>query len=539
VSGTRFIFVLRMTRLTVPITACSLDEALLDIKNAAQRQADQIEIRLDYFDSVSARMDFAELVRSSPLPILWTLRHASEGGKFTGSLSEQIDILLAAISVGGEYIDIEFARWLTAGNEKKRLLNTIAELRKTGQTIKLILSSHNFTNTPPNLSELFEKIAADPHADIAKIACTANSITDNFAVFDILKNASKPAIAIAMKPLGAISRILARKFNAELTFASLADGKGSAPGQLTLETMKNEFNYNHIGPETLIAGVVGDPVEHSLSPLIHNLANLHDRVNSVYVKFEVAKSYDNFCGFIDALRARPWLNMMGLSITIPHKTNALQYLKDHHEDVDPLAEKIGAVNTLTFHIDGSLSGANTDYLGVLETLRCKANLASQDLAGKRVAVLGAGGVCRAIVAAMTSADADVTIYNRTEEKAHALADDFHCRYQPWESRNSLSADILINGTSLGLHPNSDISPLEPAALKPGMIVFDTVYNPLETKLLRLARERGAQPIDGANMLVFQAAEQIKIWRKAQQKGEISIPTDIMKEAMLSRLNLTR
>jgi 3-dehydroquinate dehydratase/shikimate dehydrogenase len=524
-----------MTRLTVPITAASLDEAILDINNAAQRGAEQIEIRLDYLPT--DQLDFSLLDRETPLPILWTLRHESEGGKFTGSVREQIDILLAAISAGGEYVDIEFARWLTAGVEKEPLLNKIAELRKSGRTVKLILSSHNFTNTPPDLAATFKKIADDPHADVAKIACTANDINDNFAVFDILKNTTKSAIAIAMKPLGAISRILAPKFNAELTFASLADGKGSAPGQLTLETMKNEYNYDHIGSKTLIAGVVGDPVEHSLSPLIHNLANLHNRADSVYVKFEVIRSYDKFCEFIEALRKRPWLNMMGLSVTIPHKTNALQYLKDHNEPVDPLAEKIGAVNTLTFHPNGSLSGANTDYLGVLETLRCEAGLAPQNLAGKRVVVLGAGGVCRAIVAAMTFAGAEVTIYNRTEEKARSLADDFNCRYQPWESRNNLSADIVINGTSLGLHPNSDISPLSADAIEPGMIVFDTVYNPLETKLFRLARERGAKPIDGANMLVYQAAEQIKIWRKAQQKEEIPIPTDIMKKAMLNKLKI--
>jgi 3-dehydroquinate dehydratase/shikimate dehydrogenase len=520
-----------MTRLTAAITADSLEQALHDLQRSAQAGAQQVEIRLDHLESV----DFNALVCETSLPIVWTLRHCSEGGKFTGLVAEQIDALIEALDAGGEYVDIEFRRWQTAGDDKKRLLDKIAELRKSGRPVKLILSWHNFQCTPPDVAQIFQTIANNPHADVVKVACYAESIRDNFILFDLMKTSSKPAVAIAMGPLGAISRILAPKLGAELTFASLAEGEGSAPGQLTLETMKNEYNVDRIDHDTLIAGVVGHPVEHSLSPLIHNRAYQTMNQDAAYVKFDVADSYDDFCLFIDGLRQRRWLDVMGLSITIPHKTNALRYLKEHDEDIAPLAEKIGAVNTLIFHPDGKLSGDNTDYLGVLETLHREAKLSPADLAGKRVAVLGAGGVSRAIVAAMAAAQARITIYNRSEDKARQLAEEFICDWQPWDRRNQLEADIVINGISLGMHPNINTCSLEPSALSPGMIVFDTVYNPLETKLLKLARERGAQPVDGANMLVYQAAEQIKLWLTARQKEEFSIPIDIMKRAMLSKL----
>jgi 3-dehydroquinate dehydratase / shikimate dehydrogenase len=224
-----------------------------------------------------------------------------------------------------------------------------------------------------------------------------------------------------------------------------------------------------------------------------------------------------------------------LSVTIPHKTNAIRYLKSQNAFIDPLAEKIGAVNTLVFNRDGSIAGYNTDYLGVLETLRVIAGIDKSTLKNRRVNVLGGGGVCRAIVAAMTSAGADVTIFNRTTSKAQSLAEEFLCRWEPWEKRNSAPADILINGTSLGMHPNIKECPLDPSALRPGMVVFDTVYNPLETQLLQFARCAQALPVNGADMLVYQAARQINLWFNQEQKEEFSIPIGIMKNAVLSKL----
>jgi 3-dehydroquinate dehydratase/shikimate dehydrogenase len=514
------------TKLTIPITASSVVQAIQDIRAAAEAGADLAEMRLDYLASV----DYAAIINNSPLPILWTLRHASEGGKFTGSVEEQIEQLTAAVETGGAYVDIEYRRWLAAGPAGAKLAERVSKKKA-----KLILSAHNFKETPGDIVSLGKEIEKVPCCDVVKIACMAEAITDNFLIFDAVRQIRKPMVGITMGPLGAMSRVLAKKLGMELTFASLGQEKASAPGQLTVGQMKEEFNWDALGPETRLAGVIGHPVEHSLSPDMHNRAYRSMGLDGVYLKFDVAELYEAFAGFIDGLRRRPWLNCMGLSITIPHKTNAIRYLRENKGIIDPLAEKIGAVNTLVFGLDGSMSGYNTDYVGVLETLRVSGGLDKGALEGKKAAVLGGGGVVRAIVAARTSVGAEVTIFNRTESKARDLAKDFGCQWKPWEERNSAGADIVVNGTSLGMHPNVEGCPLEASGIRPGMIVFDTVYNPLNTKLLRSTMDAGGLGLTGADMLVFQAVEQIKLWLSGQQMREIPIPADIMKQAMMAKL----
>lgn len=339
---------------------------------------------------------------------------------------------------------------------------------------------------------------------------------------------------------GAVTRILAGKFGGFLTFAAMEVRNASAPGQLTVEQMKMEYGVDRIGPATRLAGIVGHPVGHSLSPIMHNRAYKAMGFDGVYVKFDVPETYEDFCRFIEAIRSRPWMDVMGLSVTIPHKTHALRYLQENGAAIDPLAEKIGAVNTIVFGPAGALSGHNTDYRGVLETLRVQAQLPASQLKGKRTAVFGSGGVARAIVAAMTSVGAEVTIFNRTESKAQALAEEFGCRWGSWAEREAFEAEIFINGTSLGMSPEVERCPLtDGRAISPGCVVFDTVYNPLETKLLSLARSRGARAINGADMLVYQAVEQIKLWLPGQEKEEISIPADIMRTVVLSTLTKDR
>jgi 3-dehydroquinate dehydratase / shikimate dehydrogenase len=299
--------------------------------------------------------------------------------------------------------------------------------------------------------------------------------------------------------------------------------------------MKDEYHWDRINRGTKLAGVIGHPVGHSLSPAMHNRAYRHMGIGALYLKFDVADTYEAFARFINEFRARPWLDVMGLSVTIPHKSHALDYLRQLGAPIDPLAARIGAVNTLVFTAEGLIKGYNTDYLGVLRTLQAAAGLEAGDLKGKRVAVLGSGGVSRAIVAALIPAGASVTLFNRTQARARALAGEFHCRWAPWDERNAFAADVVINGTSLGMHPNVEDCPLDPEALRPGMIVFDTVYNPLTTRLLKHARQAGATAVQGADMLVYQAVEQIRLWLEGQQMKDFSIPSDIMKKAVLSRL----
>jgi 3-dehydroquinate dehydratase/shikimate dehydrogenase len=278
---------------------------------------------------------------------------------------------------------------------------------------------------------------------------------------------------------------------------------------------------------------------------MHNSAYREMNLNALYLRFDVEPGYEEFSRFIDRFRTRPWLDLFGMSVTIPHKSNAIRYLKNHDMLLQPLAEKIGAVNTLVFTSESNLEGYNTDYFGILETLSRGAGLNQESLCYKNVAVLGAGGVSRAIVSVMAESDANVTIYNRTYGKAKELAEEFpekSVRCARWEDRNSLIADLVINGTSIGMFPNSNESPLPPDTIKPGTVVFDTVYNPLETLLLKSARANGAIGLDGASMLAYQAVRQIELWltelkkqKKISSNCLFDIPTDIMKNTILQKL----
>ena len=221
-----------------------------------EARVDLIEIRLDHLTAV----DVAAMVRHSSKPLIWTLRHTSEGGKFDGSIVEQIDRLIAAIEAGGEFVDIEFQRWKEAKVAGEKLLKKIAALRSAGRNVRLILSWHDFQATPDDLEQRVQQIANDPHADIVKFACNAQTFFDNFQIFDILHNAVKPTIAIAMGPTGSVSRLLAAKLGAFLTFGAMDETTSSAPGQLTVEQMKAEYGFERISPTTRLAGIVGHPV---------------------------------------------------------------------------------------------------------------------------------------------------------------------------------------------------------------------------------------------------------------------------------------
>ena len=543
-----------MTKLTASIVAKSFDEAIHDINRAIADGAEAIEIRLDYLISDNAQptgsasenfisRECSRLIENCPLPIIWTVRHVSEGGMFKGSIEEQFDILTKAINIGGNYLDIEYRRWEQAHDKhhdkQNEIIQAIKQVRARGRDVKVILSYHDFEGTYHYIGDIAKRIADDEYADVVKVACKVNNICENFYLLDIFNRTDIATIAIGMGALGTISRILAAKFDAEITFASVGENKSSAPGQLTIRQMREEYNWERINQKTKLAGVLGHPIKHSLSPIMHNRVYRHMDVNVLYLRFDVEGGYSGFATFIDFIRERPEYDFIGLSVTIPHKTNAIEYLQKHSYEIDELAQKIGAVNTIVFMPNGRLAGYNTDYKGILESLKIVGTMELSELSNKKVAVLGAGGVAKAIVAAMCSVGADVIIYNRTESKAKALAEQFNCKYESWSARETIAADIIINGTSIGMLGNDDKSPIEEEIakkiIKPGMIVFDTVYNPLETRLLRIAKQLDAKTIDGANMLVYQAIEQIKLWLDAWGISYNEISADIMKQAILEKL----
>ncbi len=275
-----------------------------------------------------------------------------------------------------------------------------------------------------------------------------------------------------------------------------------------------------VGAMTDRYGVVGSPIAHSLSPAIHNAAFEVCGIDAEYRAYDVPAGYDEFCGFVDNARLR------GLSVTLPHKENALRYAG---RNAEALASKIGAANTLL------LAGAepyacNTDYPAILSAICDVLEITLDDLAGVKVAVLGAGGAARAAVAGLAACGSTVRIYNRTRARADELADEFGAQAADWDDRGGLDAAIVVNATSVGLAPNVDASPLPAEALRGDLVVFDTIYNPLETRLLREARAAGARTIDGLEMFVRQGADQF------QRFTDHEAPVEVMRAAALATLS---
>ena len=251
--------------------------------------------------------------------------------------------------------------------------------------------------------------------------------------------------------------------------------------------------------------------------------------NALYLPLLVDDNWDSFTAFLDGLRQRNWLHFRGASVTIPHKDHALRYVKQAEGILEPLAERIGAVNTIIVDDKHKLYGYNTDYTGALDAVTNKLAIQRTDLNTMRVAVFGAGGVSRAVVAGFCDCGAKVTIYNRTVAKAKRLAEEFGCAAADAATLPTLDADIVVNCTSLGMTPNIETTPVKAEWLNEQMIVFDTVYNPIETRLLKDAKTAGAKTVDGVGMFVAQAAAQFKLFTQQQP------PLDLMRQVLLDHL----
>ena len=310
---------------------------------------------------------------------------------------------------------------------------------------------------------------------------------------------------------GLISRIIAGKLGSFVTFASVDPESATAPGQLTIEQFKNLYRADCLNAETELFGVIADPVGHSLSPAIHNACFAEQNMDRLYLPLLVQGGQQEFDSFLRNAFEREWLNFRGFSVTIPHKQSALDYVRASDGFVEPLAEKIGAANTVIAGRDGKLAAYNTDYAGALDAITAGMEITRADFENMPVAVVGAGGVSRAIVAGLRDAGAEVKIYNRTLEKAERLAAEFHCEFASLDELPNLDAKLVINCTSIGMHPKVDATPVPAESLKGGMAVFDTVYNPAKTLLLQQAADKSAKTIDGISMFVNQAMAQFKLF----------------------------
>jgi 3-dehydroquinate dehydratase/shikimate dehydrogenase len=516
-----------MTYLAVPIAAKDLKNCKEQMAAACKAGAEMLELRTDYIEAldINKLKELIAAAKQTGLPIIVTCRDTAQGGQNNLPALLRRQILAEAVKLGADLIDCEFANFL-----KEDFGQTIKKVLAENKKTKLILSEHNFKEPIENLYEVYEEIYSVFPQAIAKTAYQAKHINDCFDAFDILREYGDKAIAICMGRFGIISRIIAKKLNAFLTFASIAEDQATAEGQLTIEKMKNLYRYDSINSDTELFGVIADPVEHSISPAVLNACFAAEKMNKVYLPLLVTDGQAGFDEFLDSLTARAWLNFRGFSVTIPHKVSALEYAQKKGEYIEPVAIQIGAVNTLVIGTNERITGFNTDCAGAMDALTNTMGITKKQLHNKTAAVLGAGGAARAIVAGLADAGAKITIYNRTISKAQELAEDFECRFASLEKIEETDAQIIINCTSVGMFPKIDASPLPAKCLKPSMIVFDTVYNPLETLLLKQAKQTGAKIVMGSEMFIGQAAEQFKLFTYKD------CPMEVLRKAAIKALS---
>ncbi len=271
--------------------------------------------------------------------------------------------------------------------------------------------------------------------------------------------------------------------------------------------------------KTKICLIIGDPVNHSLSPLMHNAAYEAVRIDEQFVYLAASVPVAQMKEIIGAVRT---LGIRGLTCTVPHKIAVLPFL----DEIDPIAKKIGAVNTVV-NTDGILKGFNTDWMGAIIPLKNRI-----ELTGKKALVIGAGGAARAVVFGLMKEKASVTITNRTAEKAAQLAREFGCKERKnIDARFIDSQDIIINTTSVGMHPHANESPIDTEGIHEGQVLMDIVYAPHETELLKQGKKRGAIIIHGIEMLLFQGAEQFELYTG------VKAPIEVMRKTLATALHL--
>ncbi|MBL8875915.1 MAG: type I 3-dehydroquinate dehydratase [Phycisphaerae bacterium] len=567
-----------MTLLCVPILIRDPQLALSEAQNAQKAGADIVEFRIDeFFDPSLAEADpdrqereIARLVRESPLPCIVTCRSSQEGGGYSGNEDERIALyerLASGERKGSQprYLDLEFAA-ATAPGVQPRIARLFGLDSTSQQASGLILSAHDFQGRPADLTRRVLAMRADGVANVIKIAFRARSLRDNLELFELLRDSDRPTIALGMGEFGLMSRVLAPKFGGFLTFASLRPETVTAPGQPTVSDLLDLYRFRSIRTTTKVFGVIGWPVGHSMSPFVHNTVFAEHKFDGVYLPLPVPSAesasesdatFASFKATLGALIDDPILDFGGASVTIPHKENLVRFAMERLKtepgiwSLDAISLATGAGNSLAITREGGRPTRarvfNTDVPAAIAPLRS----AIGSLDGKSVAVVGAGGVGRAIAFGLAHAGANVSVFNRSLPRAEELVLSLSkhlsgrgaIRSAAWEALSTLPLfDAYVNCTPLGMSGGPDpsgipvpIEKLVEAASNSGnkrsvSVVLDTVYNPVETPLIRAARHAGWTAIDGVTMFIEQAALQSEAWT------DRSGPRQLMDRLVRARLS---
>lgn len=531
------------------VTASTVDAFLEEIKEAEAAGVDIVELRLDFLKDFDPELHLVRIIKACKLPYIVTYRPVWEGGNYDGPEAERLAVLKVAALMGAPYVDVEF----------KAASFFFAEQAEVPLTTKVILSYHDFKQTPDEATlALLARRMREAGADIVKIAAMANDIADAARMLNLLRNKTGPTIALSMGERGQVTRLLAAKYGGYLTFAALSAERASAPGQPDIHKLVQLYRYREQRRDTQVFGVIGNPISHSRSPLIHNAGFKHIGFGAVYVPLLV----DDLGRFLDAFADdESWA---GFSVTIPHKEAALRL----SAEVEETAGAIGAVNTMrrlppgSEHAKGSkarFAGSNTDWsaaIGAIE--RAMTALATPEagsgagvsaagqplgpataspLRGKTVVVVGAGGAGRALAFGAATRGAKVVVANRSRDRADALAQALggSARACSWEdlAEGRVEGDVLANSTSVGMAPKTDESPVPREVVGKFKVVFDAVYTPLWTRLLLDAKDQGCAVVDGTQMFLGQALDQFRIFAGAEP------PADVMRSVLMDNLGAAK
>lgn len=490
------------------VAARTAAEAMRQIP-AALRYSATIELRFDWLAGAAERRKLIALLknraRTPQICFIATCRHQIAGGKFRGSVTEQLSLLRSAVTAGCRWVDLEIETVESFPGFALDLYTARA---------RRILSFHHFRSMPSPIKlarivHRMEKLSADRGFDAIKIAITCDSLREGLQLLAIARE-KRNVIAIPMGEICAPLRILALREGSALSYASLEET--TAPGQIRLAELCNRYRANSLSGTARVYAVIGNPIAHSLSPTLHNAGFRARKMDAAYLPFRVAD-------LNDFLRAVPRLRIAGFSVTLPYKQTLLRFL----DGCDPLAKAIGAVNTVAVRANGKLFGYNTDSLGVLRALRGKLRFA-----GSRVLILGAGGAARAVAFTLAREGARVFICSRTFAKTRRLAHDAKGEALERKALRKRSFDLIVNATPVGMYPRGNESPIGASEMNCAL-VFDLIYRPQRTKFLRLAASKGIRTISGIEMFLAQGIAQWEIWTGRRA------PASAMRKAVLAAL----
>lgn len=474
-----------LPRICIALGLPDIPRLLLEATREARAGEDFLEFRLDYLpDPLAGAVAIGTFLASCPTCVVMaTCRRHQNHGRFNGSIEEQLRVLESAIDHGARAVDLEIE---TAEVVPERC----AALRQNAQ---LIVSWHNFEATPP-LDGVLKRMRRVV-ADVYKIVSTARKPSDTGRILAASRMSPKiPLVTLAMGEVGFPSRVLSTSLGAVYTYAAPAHAQGTALGQINARQLRSLYRIEKFTKGAKIYGVLADPVRHSVSPHVHNRAFQAKRIDAVYVPLLASPTQlRDFFHFAEDLP------LAGFSVTIPHKRRIMRYL----DQVDPLAKRIGAVNTV-IRKAGKWRGLNTDAEAVAGPISKEIRLQNAT-----VLILGNGGAARSAACALADEGAKISLTGRNPDRVRALARFVGGEAAAFEQACSRQFDVVINATPIGMWPHVDECPFGENI--PGEIVFDMVYNPLETLLIRKARQQGKKVIPGLTMFLEQAAKQFEIW----------------------------